>query len=132
MSSRLGIRREKTEKSCLATQMATLSFGILIILGNSWIAGLNSRGHIQYGVDGCQRHGLHLQFSRYEGQDGCHDLKRDNLDTDSLFEEAQDLFDSWWSTTHSTGEWNEEIKRQTWNSIWKEFGSSGLLIATPQ
>ena len=66
-----------------------------------------------------------FNFSRYEElRQAVLDLKRDNLDTDSLFEEAQDLFDSWWSTTHSTGEWNEEIKRQTWNSIWKEFGSS--------
>lgn len=64
-----------------------------------------------------------FNFSRYEElRQAVLDLKRDNLDADSLFEEAQDLFESWWCNTHSSGEWNDEIKRQTWSSIWKEFG----------
>ena len=51
-------------------------------------------------------------------------LVRENLDPDLLHEEAQDLFESWWSSTHSQGQWNAEVKQRTWDSIWREFGNS--------
>ena len=64
-----------------------------------------------------------FNFSRYEElRQAVMELVRENLDPELLHEEAHDLFESWWSTTHSKGEWNEDVKRQTWESIWKEFG----------
>ena len=51
-------------------------------------------------------------------------LVRENLDPDLLHEEAQDLFESWWSSTHSLGQWNAKVKQRTWDSIWREFGNS--------
>ena len=33
-------------------------------------------------------------------------LVRENLDPELLHEEAHDLFESWWSSTHSQGQWN--------------------------
>ena len=51
-------------------------------------------------------------------------LVRENLDPDLLHEEAHDLFESWWSSTHSQGHWNADVKQRTWDSIWREFGNS--------
>ena len=50
-------------------------------------------------------------------------LVRENLDPELLHEEAHDLFESWWSSTHSQGRWNAEVKQRTWDSIWREFGN---------
>ena len=47
----------------------------------------------------------------------------ENLDPDLLQEEAHDLFESWWASTHSQGQWNAEVKQRTWDSIWREFGN---------
>ena len=52
------------------------------------------------------------------------ELVRENLDPELLHEEAHDLFESWWSSTHSQGHWNAEVKQRTWDSIWREFGNS--------
>ena len=50
-------------------------------------------------------------------------LVRENLDPELLHEEAHDLFESWWSSTHSQGRWNADVKQRTWDSIWREFGN---------
>ena len=61
-----------------------------------------------------------FNFSRYEElRQAVFDLKRDNLDTDSLFEEAQDLFDSWWSTTHNTGAAGRSTQVTAGSSIYR-------------
>ena len=54
------------------------------------------------------------------------ELVRENLDPELLHEEAHDLFESWWSSTHSQGQWNAEVKQRTWDSIWREFGNSTM------
>ncbi|WP_226422639.1 hypothetical protein [Synechococcus sp. MU1611] len=51
------------------------------------------------------------------------ELVRENLDPALLHEEAHDLFESWWSSTHSKGRWNTDVKQRTWDSIWREFGN---------
>ena len=51
-------------------------------------------------------------------------LVRENLDPELLHEEAHDLFESWWASTQSQGQWNAEVKQRTWDSIWHEFGNS--------
>ena len=51
-------------------------------------------------------------------------LVRENLDPELLHEEAHDLFESWWSSAHSQGRWNADVKQRTWDSIWREFGNS--------
>ena len=51
-------------------------------------------------------------------------LVRENLDPELLHEEAHDLFESWWASTHSQGQWNADVKQRTWDSIWREFGNS--------
>ena len=51
-------------------------------------------------------------------------LVRENLEPELLHEEAHDLFESWWASTHSQGQWNAEVKQRTWDSIWHEFGNS--------
>ena len=64
-----------------------------------------------------------FNFARYEElREAVLQLQRDNLDPDLLHEEAHDLFESWWSSNNSQGEWNEAVKQRTWNSLWKEFG----------
>jgi len=51
-------------------------------------------------------------------------LVRENLDPELLHEEAHDLFESWWSSTHSQGHWNADVKQRMWDSIWSEFGNT--------
>ena len=66
-----------------------------------------------------------FNFSRYEElRQAVMQLVRENLDPDLLHEEAQDLFEAWWSSTQSQGQWNAEVKQRTWDSIWREFGNS--------
>ena len=65
-----------------------------------------------------------FNFSRYEElRQAVKELVRENLDPALLHEEAHDLFESWWSSTHSKGRWNTDVKQRTWNSIWREFGN---------
>ncbi len=65
-----------------------------------------------------------FNFSRYEElRQAVMQLVRENLDPDLLQEEAHDLFESWWASTHSKGQWNAEVKQRTWDSIWQEFGN---------
>ena len=64
-----------------------------------------------------------FNFARYEElKEAVQQLVRDNLDPDLLREEAHDLFESWWSSNNSQGEWNEAVKERTWTSLWNEFG----------
>ena len=66
-----------------------------------------------------------FNFSRYEElRQAVMELVRENLDPELLHEEAHDLFESWWSSTQSQGQWNAEVKQRTWDSIWREFGNS--------
>ena len=65
-----------------------------------------------------------FNFSRYEElRQAVMQLVRENLDPELLHEEAHDLFESWWASTHSKGQWNAEVKQRTWDSIWREFGN---------
>ena len=65
-----------------------------------------------------------FNFARYEElKEAVQQLLRDNLDPDLMREEAHDLFESWWSSNNSQGEWNEAVKERTWTSLWNEFGS---------
>ena len=51
-----------------------------------------------------------FNFSRYEElRQAVMQLVRENLDPDLLQEEAHDLFESWWASTHSQGQWNAEV-----------------------
>ena len=64
-----------------------------------------------------------FNFARYEElKEAVQQLVRDNLDPDLMREEAHDLFESWWSSNNSQGEWNEAVKERTWTSLWHEFG----------
>ena len=66
-----------------------------------------------------------FNFSRYEElRQAVMQLVRENLDPELLHEEAHDLFESWWASTHSQGQWNADVKQRTWDSIWREFGNS--------
>ena len=51
-------------------------------------------------------------------------LVRENLDPELLHEEAHDLFESWWASTHSQGQRTADVKQRTWDSIRREFGNS--------
>ena len=52
-----------------------------------------------------------FNFARYEElREAVQQLQRDNFDPDLLHEEAHDLFESWWSSNNSLGEWNEAVK----------------------
>ena len=65
-----------------------------------------------------------FNFSRYEElRQAVMQLVRENLDPELLHEEAHDLFESWWSSSHSQGRWNADVKQRTWDSIWREFGN---------
>ncbi|MCH1545494.1 MAG: hypothetical protein L7S01_02870 [Synechococcus sp. MOX_bin32] len=51
-----------------------------------------------------------FNFSRYEElRQAVMQLVRENLDPDLLQEEAHDLFESWWASTHSQGQWTAEV-----------------------
>ena len=68
-----------------------------------------------------------FNFARYEElKEAVQQLVRDNLDPELMREEAHDLFESWWSSNNSQGEWNEAVKERTWTSLWNEFGSKDV------
>jgi hypothetical protein len=68
-----------------------------------------------------------FNFARYEElKEAVQQLVRDNLDPDLLRDEAHDLFESWWSSDNSKGEWNEAVKERTWTSLWNEFGDKNV------
>ena len=68
-----------------------------------------------------------FNFARYEElKEAVQQLMRDNLDPDLIREEAHDLFESWWSSNNSQGEWNEAVKERTWTSLWNEFGNKDV------
>ena len=68
-----------------------------------------------------------FNFARYEElKEAVQQLVRDNLDSELMREEAHDLFESWWSSNNSQGEWNEAVKERTWTSLWNEFGSKDV------
>ena len=65
-----------------------------------------------------------FNFSRYEElRQAVKQLVLENLDPELLHEEAHDLFESWWTPSHSQGSWNTDVKQRTWDSIWREFGN---------
>lgn len=65
-----------------------------------------------------------FNFSRYdELRQAVLQLVRENLDPELLYEEAEELFESWWASNASDGHWNDEVKRRIWASIWNEFGA---------
>ena len=64
-----------------------------------------------------------FNFNRYEElRQAVLQLVRENLDPELLYEEAEELFESWWASNASDGHWNEDVKRRIWTSIWSEFG----------
>ena len=64
-----------------------------------------------------------FNFSRYEElRQAVLQLVRENLDPDLLYEEAEELFESWWASNASDGHLNDEVTRRIWSSIWSEFG----------
>ena len=68
-----------------------------------------------------------FNFSRYEElRQAVLQLVRENLDPDLLYEEAEELFESWWASNASEGHWNDDVKRRIWSSIWSEL-ARGLL-----
>ena len=68
-----------------------------------------------------------FNFARYEElKEAVQQLVRDNLDPELMREEAHDLFESWWSSNNSKGEWNEAVKERTWTSLWNEFDSKDV------
>jgi hypothetical protein len=68
-----------------------------------------------------------FNFARYkELKEAVQQLVRDNLDPELMREEAHDLFESWWSSNNSQGEWNEAVKDRTWTSLWNEFGGTDV------
>ena len=50
-------------------------------------------------------------------------LVRENLDPELLYEEAEELFDSWWESQPSTTMLNEENKKRFWQALTEEFGA---------
>ena len=48
-------------------------------------------------------------------------LLHENMDTDLLYEEAHDLFETWWQSNNHQGVLNEEAKQRLWQSLTQEF-----------
>ena len=65
-----------------------------------------------------------FNFSRYdELRQSVLQLVRENLDPELLYEEAEELFDSWWESQPSTTMLNEENKKRFWQALTEEFGA---------
>jgi hypothetical protein len=65
-----------------------------------------------------------FNFSRYEElRQAVLQLVRENLDPEFLYEEAEELFESWWASNASGGHWND--------SLGALLGLPGVLLALP-
>jgi hypothetical protein len=38
-----------------------------------------------------------------------------------LYEEAEDLFDSWWESQQANTGWSEDAKKRAWQALTEEF-----------
>ena len=56
-----------------------------------------------------------FNFSRYEElRQSVLQLLQENMDADLLYEEAEDLFDSWWESQQANTGWSEDAKKRAW------------------
>ena len=63
-----------------------------------------------------------FNFSRYEElRQSVLQLLQESMDADLLYEEAEDLFDSWWTSQQGSNGWSEEAKKQAWQALTEEF-----------
>ncbi|MAR05532.1 MAG: hypothetical protein CL862_00275 [Cyanobium sp. NAT70] len=63
-----------------------------------------------------------FNFSRYEDlRQAVKQLLQESLDPDFLYEEAQDLFDSWWESENNLGVLTIEKKEAFWEALTREF-----------
>ena len=64
-----------------------------------------------------------FNFSRYEElRQAVIQLLQENIDSELLYEEAEDLFDSWWTSNNHSGMLNEDEKQRVWQVLTNEFG----------
>ncbi|WP_028952203.1 hypothetical protein [Synechococcus sp. CC9616] len=64
-----------------------------------------------------------FNFSRYEElRQAVIQLLQENIDSELLYEEAEDLFDSWWNSNNHSGILNEDEKQRVWQVLTNEFG----------
>ena len=64
-----------------------------------------------------------FNFSRYEElRQAVIQLLQENIDSELLYEEAEDLFDSWWNSNNHSGVLNENEKQRVWQALTDEFG----------
>ena len=65
-----------------------------------------------------------FNFSRYEElRQAVIQLLQENIDSKLLYEEAEDLFDSWWNTQPASSTLTEERKQLAWQALTEEFGA---------
>lgn len=63
-----------------------------------------------------------FNFSRYDDlRQAVMQLLQESLDSELLYEDAQDLFDSRWASNRTSNEWNEQTKQRVWQSLTEEF-----------
>ena len=63
-----------------------------------------------------------FNFSRYEElRQAVMQLLQESIDAELLYEEAQDLFDSWWASNQTSHNWNEQTKQRAWQALSDEF-----------
>ena len=71
-----------------------------------------------------------FNFSRYEElRQAVIQLIQENIDAELLYEEAQDLFDSWWTSNNHSGVLNEDEKQRVWLALTDEFGKKLARVA---
>jgi L-rhamnose mutarotase len=64
-----------------------------------------------------------FNFSRYEElRQAVIQLLQENIDSELLYEEAEDLFDCWWNSQQASASLTEERKQQAWQALTAEFG----------
>ena len=62
-----------------------------------------------------------FNFSRYEElRQSVLQLLQENMDADLLYEEAGDLFDSWWESQQANG-WSEDAQKRAWQALTEKF-----------
>ena len=65
-----------------------------------------------------------FNFSRYEElRQAVIQLLQENIDVELLYDEAEDLFDSWWESQPPSTALTEESKQRAWQALTSEFGS---------